>query len=61
MARLLADGFDGVQVTSGEPPSPGVMPFCGLADHRPSHQQLCKLTGNGVLGHLNLRFYSHGR
>ena len=30
MARLRADGFDGVQVTSGEPPSPGVMPFCGL-------------------------------
>lgn len=30
MARLRADGFDGVQVTSGEPPSPSVMPFCGL-------------------------------
>ena len=27
MARLRADGFDGVQVTSGEPPFPGVMPF----------------------------------
>ena len=48
MARLRADGFDGVQVTSGEPPSPGVMPFCGLGDHRPSHQQLRKLPGNGV-------------
>lgn len=31
MARLRADGFDGVQVTSGEPPSASVMPFCGLA------------------------------
>lgn len=30
MARLRADGFDGVQVTSGEAPSPDVMPFCGL-------------------------------
>ena len=30
MARLRAHGFDGVQVTSGGPPSPGVMPFCGL-------------------------------
>ncbi len=30
MARLRADGFDGVQVTGGEPPSAGVMPFCGL-------------------------------
>jgi hypothetical protein len=30
VARLRADGFDGVQVTSGERPSPGVMPFCGL-------------------------------
>jgi hypothetical protein len=30
MARLRADGFDGVQVTSGEPPSASVMPFCGL-------------------------------
>ncbi len=30
MARLRADGFDGVQVTSGEPPSVSVMPFCGL-------------------------------
>ena len=30
MARLRADGFDGVQVTSGEPPAAGVMPFCGL-------------------------------
>lgn len=30
MARLRADGFDGVQVTSGEPPSPGTLPFCGL-------------------------------
>ena len=30
MARLRANGFDGVQVTSGEPPSAGVMPFCGL-------------------------------
>ena len=48
MVRLRADGFDGVQVTSGEPPSLGVMPFCGLGDHRPSHQQLRKLPGNGV-------------
>lgn len=39
MARLRADGFDGVQVTSGEPPSLGVMPFCGLGDHRPSRRQ----------------------
>ena len=30
MVRLHADGFDGVQVTSGEPSSPSVMPFCGL-------------------------------
>ncbi len=52
MVRLRADGFDGVQVTSGEPPSLGVMPFCGLGDHRPSHQQLRKLPGNGVLGCL---------
>ena len=48
MVRLRADGFDGVQVTSGEPPSLGVMPFCGLGDHRPSHQQLRKLPRNGV-------------
>jgi len=46
MVRLRADGFDGVQVTNGEPPSLGVMPFCGLGDHRPSHQQLRKLPGN---------------
>ena len=32
MVRLRADGFDRVQVTSGEPPSPGVMPSCGLGD-----------------------------
>jgi len=30
MARLRVDGFEGVQVTSGEPPSASVMPFCGL-------------------------------
>lgn len=30
LAWLRADGFDGVQVTSGEPPSRGLMPFCGL-------------------------------
>jgi len=30
MARLRADGFDGVQVTSGEPPPASAMPFCGL-------------------------------
>lgn len=30
MARLRADGFDGVQVTSGEPPFASVMPYCGL-------------------------------
>src|ERR1035437_7904419 len=30
MVRLRADGFDGVQVTSGEPPSANAMPFCGL-------------------------------
>ena len=30
MARLRADGFDGVQVTSGESPSASVMPYCGL-------------------------------
>jgi hypothetical protein len=30
MARLRADGFDGVQVTSGEPPAASVMRFCGL-------------------------------
>jgi hypothetical protein len=30
VARLRADGFNGVQVTSGEPPSASVMPFCGL-------------------------------
>jgi hypothetical protein len=29
MARLRADAFDGVQVTSGEPPFPSVMPCCG--------------------------------
>jgi hypothetical protein len=30
MARLRADGFDGVQLTSGEPPSASEMPYCGL-------------------------------
>jgi len=30
LARLRADGFDGVQVTDGVPPSAGGMPFCGL-------------------------------
>jgi len=30
MARLRADGFDGVQVTDGQPPSVNVMPYCGL-------------------------------
>ncbi len=30
LTRLRADGFDGVQATSGEPPSASVMPFCGL-------------------------------
>ena len=30
IARLRADGFEGVQVTGGEPPAPDVMPFCGL-------------------------------
>lgn len=30
MARLRDDGFDGVQVSSGEPPSASLMPFCGL-------------------------------
>ncbi len=30
LARLRADGFDGVQVTSGEPPSASIMSFCGL-------------------------------
>ena len=30
MARLRADGFDGVQVTSGEPPAANGIPFCGL-------------------------------
>ena len=31
MVRLRADGFDGVQVTGGDPPSSDLMPFCGLA------------------------------
>lgn len=30
MARLRADGFDGVQVTGGKPSSADAMPFCGL-------------------------------
>jgi hypothetical protein len=30
LTRLRSDGFDGVQVTSGEPPAAGMMPFCGL-------------------------------
>jgi len=30
MACLRADAFDGVQVTSGEPPSASEMPYCGL-------------------------------
>ena len=30
LGRLRADGFDGVQVTDGVPPSSGVMPYCGL-------------------------------
>ena len=30
LARLRADGFDGVQVTDGVPPSAGLMPYCGL-------------------------------
>jgi hypothetical protein len=29
-ARLRSDGFQGVQVTGGEPPAPVAMPFCGL-------------------------------
>ncbi len=30
LARLGADGFDGVQVTDGVPPAAGLMPYCGL-------------------------------
>lgn len=30
LARLRADGFDGIQVTDGVPPSAGGMPYCGL-------------------------------
>jgi len=47
MARLRADGFDGVQVTSSEPPSPGVMTFCGLDRINSPQRERSKHDGSG--------------
>ena len=30
LARLAADGFEGVQLTDDDPPPPGQLPYCGL-------------------------------
>ena len=30
LARLAADGFEGVQLTDDGPPPPGQLPYCGL-------------------------------